>query len=98
VFKNIRENQFNQYYLLGLRTHYSDLLSLQCVTLNTTTIMKLTNVKDKKQKPKSWVLPGTSVSQDEFLAGIQEAEEGPFQTVQESMENFEVWLKLREKK
>jgi len=60
--------------------------------------MRSTKIKDKKQKPKSWVLPGTSISQDEFQTGIQEAEKGPFQTVQESMENFEVWLKSREKK
>jgi len=58
--------------------------------------MKLTNVKVKQQKPKSWVLPGISVSQDELLAGIQEAEKGPFHTVQESKENFESWLKSRE--
>jgi len=41
-------------------------------------------------------LPGISVSQDELLAGIQEAENGPFHTVQESKENFESWLKSRE--
>jgi hypothetical protein len=60
--------------------------------------MKSAKIKDKNPKLKSWVLPGTSISQDEFLSGIQEAEKGPFQTVQESMENFEVWLKSREKK
>jgi hypothetical protein len=60
--------------------------------------MKSPKIKDKKQKPKSWVLPGTSIDQDEFLAGIQKAEEGPFHTVQESMENFELWMKSREKK
>ena len=58
--------------------------------------MKLTNVKVKQQKPKSWILPDISVSQDEFLAGIREAEKGPFQTVDESRKNFEVWLKSRE--
>jgi hypothetical protein len=58
--------------------------------------MKSTKIKDKKQKPKSWVLPGTSLSQDEFLTGIQQAEKGPFQTVQESMDNFEAWIKSRE--
>jgi hypothetical protein len=60
--------------------------------------MKSTKIKDNNQKPRNWVLPGTSLSQDEFLSGIQEAEKGPFQTVQESMENFEVWLKSRKKK
>jgi hypothetical protein len=57
-----------------------------------------TKRKDKSPTSKSWILPGKTLSQDEFLTGIQEAEKGPFQTVQESMENFEVWLKSREKK
>jgi len=60
--------------------------------------MKAVKIKAKDQKPKSWVLPGTSISDDEFRDGIKEAEKGPFQTVQESMANFELWLKSREKK
>ncbi len=67
---------------------------------NNSFIMKeiKTKRKDKSPTSKSWILPGKTLSQDEFLTGIQEAEKGPFQTVQESMENFEVWLKSREKK
>ena len=65
---------------------------------NTFTIMKAVKIKAKDQKPKSWVLPGTTISYDEFRDGIKEAEKGPFQTVQESKENFEVWLKSNEKK
>jgi hypothetical protein len=61
---------------------------------------KMKEIKTKKKKPESesWISPGKSLSQDEFLAGIQKAEEGPFHTVQESMENFELWMKSREKK
>jgi hypothetical protein len=55
-------------------------------------------IKAQKKNYKNWTLPGNSLSQDEFLDGIQKAEEGPFSTVQESMENFEQWLKSREKK
>jgi hypothetical protein len=51
--------------------------------------------KDQKKNYKEWTLPGNSLSQNEFLDGIQKAEEGPFSTVQESMENFEQWLKSR---
>ena len=65
---------------------------------NASTIMKSTRIKDKNQKPKSWVLPDNTLSQEEFLAGIKEAEKGPFLTVQESKEIFEEWLKSREKK
>ena len=66
--------------------------------LNTSAIMKTVRIKDKNQKPKSWVLPGTSMSDNEFRDGIKEAEKGSFLTVQESMENFDVWLKSKEKK
>jgi len=55
-------------------------------------------IEDQKKNFKTWTIPGNSLSQDEFLEGIQRAEEGPFNSVQESMENFEQWLKSREKK
>jgi hypothetical protein len=57
-----------------------------------------TKTKDKRPPSNSWILPGKTISEDEFLEGIYEAEKGPFNTVQESMENFELWLKSREKK
>lgn len=74
------------------------LLFLQREAIKYEVSMKSIKIKEKKQDPKSWVLPGTSLSQDELLAGIKEAEKGPFHTVQESMENFEIWLKSKEKK
>jgi len=60
--------------------------------------MKEIKTTEQKKKPKSWLILGQSLSQDEFLSGIKEAEEGAFHTVQESKENFETWLKSREKK
>ena len=60
--------------------------------------MKQLKIDDQKKDIKNWILPENSLSQDEFLSGIKQAEEGPFFTVQESMENFEQWLKSREKK
>lgn len=60
--------------------------------------MKQLKIDDQKNDVKNWILPENSLSQDEFLSGIKQAEEGPFFTVQESMENFEQWLKSREKK
>jgi hypothetical protein len=62
--------------------------------------MKDTNPKTKvsKQVSKNWVLPGKTISNDEFMAGINESEKGPFHSVQESMENFEQWMKSPEKK
>jgi hypothetical protein len=60
--------------------------------------MKQFKTDDQKKDIKNWILPGNSLSQDEFLSGIKQAEEGPFFNVQESMENFEQWLQSREKK
>jgi hypothetical protein len=60
--------------------------------------MKQLKIDDQKKDVKNWILPENSLSRDEFLSGIKQAEEGPFYTVQESMENFEQWLKSREKK
>ncbi|MDO9254906.1 MAG: hypothetical protein Q7U54_05270 [Bacteroidales bacterium] len=60
--------------------------------------MKSIKTKEKTQESKSWILPGKSLSHEEFSEGIQIAEKGPFHTVQESMENFEIWLKSRKKK
>ncbi len=61
--------------------------------------MKSPIIKDKeKDKSQKWILPGTSMSEEEFLTGIRQAEEGNFHTVQESMEKFEIWMKSKEKK
>lgn len=60
--------------------------------------MKAVKMTVQKKKPKSWVLPGQSLSQEELVSGIKEAEEGEFHTVQESKEKFDIWLKSREKK
>ena len=60
--------------------------------------MKQFKIEDQKKDYKDWILPGNSLTQDEFLDGIMKAENGLFCTVQESMENFEFWLKSREKK
>ncbi len=39
-----------------------------------------------------------SITEKEFKKGIDEAEKGPFDTVQESMTKFELWLKKRKNK
>ncbi len=41
---------------------------------------------------------GGTLAEMEFFEGIKSAEEGPFYTVQESMNHFEKWLKEKEKK
>ena len=55
--------------------------------------MKEIKPKKQKSKQKSLAQPGTEMTQDEFVSEIRKAEEGPFYTVQESMEHFELWLK-----
>ncbi len=55
-------------------------------------------VKKKETKEINWAIPGQTVSHDEFMTTIKEAEKGPFYTVQESMQHFEQWLKSRKKR
>jgi|APHig6443717497_1056834.scaffolds.fasta_scaffold2498945_1 hypothetical protein len=43
-----------------------------------------------------WTRHG-NMSENEFIAGIKKAEEGPFHSVQESITHFETWLKSRKK-
>lgn len=39
-----------------------------------------------------------ALSESEFREGIKKAEKGPFHAVQESMTQFETWLKKRKEK
>jgi hypothetical protein len=54
-------------------------------------------VKVKETKEINWAIPGQTVTHDDFMNSIKEAEKGPFYTVQESMQHFEQWLKSRKK-
>ena len=64
--------------------------------MNTT---KATTIKaDKKPKERNWVIPDQVVSLEEIQTAIKSAEKGPFMKVQEAMNDFEQWLKSREKK
>ncbi len=44
-------------------------------------------------KEKSWALPGVELTQEEFVAGIRKAEEGPFYTREEFESRFAKWKK-----
>jgi len=37
----------------------------------------------KEKKEKNWTLPGVNLTHEEFVAGINKAEEGPFYTLEE---------------
>ena len=64
--------------------------------MNTT---KTTSVKaDKDPKERNWAIPDQVVSLEEIQVAIKSAEKGPFMNVQEAMNDFELWLKSREKK
>jgi len=60
--------------------------------------MKSIDKKEVVQKDKTWILPDNNLTPEEIVGGIRLAEEGPFYTVQESMEHFDLWLKENEKK
>jgi hypothetical protein len=60
---------------------------------------KATTVKaDKEPKERNWAIPDQVVSLEEIQTAIKGAEKGPFMKVQEAMNDFEKWLKSREKK
>jgi len=42
-----------------------------------------TEIIKKDKRDKNWSLPGVNLTLDEFVAGIQKAEEGPFYTLEE---------------
>jgi len=58
----------------------------------------MTKVKEHIEHNQNWILPGKTLSDKEFIAGIKKAEKGPFHSVQKSMEKFELLLTSREKK
>jgi len=47
----------------------------------------------KNSDLKNWTSSDCSLTQEEFLSGIQKAENSQFHSVQQSMKNFELWLK-----
>ena len=53
---------------------------------------------DKEPLERNWAIPDQVVSLEEIQTAIKSAEEGPFMKVQEAMNDFEQWLKSREKK
>ena len=60
---------------------------------------KTPNVKaDNEPKERNWAIPDQVVSLEEIQTAIKSAEKGPFMKVQEAMNDFEQWLKSREKK
>ena len=52
----------------------------------------------KKPKDRNWAIPDQVVSMEEIHTAIKSAEKGPFMTVQEAMNDFEQWLKSRQKR
>ena len=58
--------------------------------------MESKGLKDKHSENR--FTSANKLSEAEFKKGIKEAEKGPFYTVQESMTQFESWLKKRNEK
>jgi hypothetical protein len=50
------------------------------------------------RQPENRFTSGESLTEKEFKQGIKKAEKSSFFTVQESMNRFEEWLRVREKK
>jgi len=47
----------------------------------------------KSKEAKNWTLPGAKITNKEFIAGIKEAEKGPFMTIEEFKKRFYKWRK-----
>ena len=60
--------------------------------------MKTSGKKDTEKKRIKWATHGQTITQEEFVQAIREAEKGPFYSIQESMNHFEQWLNSRENK
>ena len=57
-------------------------------------ITKTKAVKDDREpNERNWAIPAQVVSLEEIQTAIKRAEDGPFMTVQEAMNDFEQWLK-----
>ena len=46
---------------------------------------------NKPAKEKSWALPGTKLTHEEFVDKIRKAEDGPFYTIEEVQEIRKQW-------
>jgi len=58
----------------------------------------MNKVKLENKSENKWLSSDCILTYDEFKEGIKKAEEGSFNTVQQSMQNFELWIKNKEKK
>jgi len=58
----------------------------------------MSRLEAKDKSIKNRFTSGESLTESEFKEGIESAEKGAFSTVQESMKQFESWLKKRVKK
>jgi len=58
----------------------------------------MNKVKLDSKTENKWLSSDCILTCDEFKEGIKKAEEGSFNTLQQSMQNFELWIKNKEKK
>jgi hypothetical protein len=58
--------------------------------------MKTNTIEKIATKKKiNWALPNQTVTHDEFMDAIKEAEKGPFYTLEEAKERLKQWKKAR---
>ncbi len=54
-------------------------------------LKKSSEMKTATTKEKNWTRPGVKLTHEEFIAGIKEAEKGPFYTIDEFESRFDKW-------
>ncbi|MBW8326573.1 MAG: hypothetical protein K0M50_17545 [Prolixibacteraceae bacterium] len=57
--------------------------------------MKSVEKKEIEKRKINWAIPGQTVTQEQFVESIREAEKGPFYSIEESKKMIEEWRKQR---
>ena len=72
-------------------------INKKAIPYMTVNISDFTYMKTSNKKTKNLATPGKPMSQDEFVSLIKEAEEGKFNTLEESKRIFKEWRSKLEK-
>ena len=86
------EEQFTLYYTheFVIGENFEEGLFL-LILLKRMTMRTLANNKTPIKKTINWAFPDQTVTHDEFLNSIREAEKGSFMTIDEFEQQFEQW-------
>jgi hypothetical protein len=88
----------DHYAMMSLSVKLQMIHTIRMNPFYQTLTMKNKENNTSDPNPKNVFLSEREITEQEFLNGIQAAENGLFYTVHESMKQFENWLREREKR